>query len=214
VSARIARGRVRAARAVVHDQRGFSLLELLIACVVGALVVGAGVELLRVHVATARRLQTRLASTGGAAWALTVAARDVQTAGGDPTRAGVAALGTASNDRMILGSDRDASGAVEPDTAERVTLAWSSSGGGRLVRWLGNQSIGIAATVRTGGLIFRYFDAAGSELTGAAGVLGDDERARVRRVALALEVRETSGTITATTVLRTAAALRTRLEER
>lgn len=195
------------------DERGFTVLELLVACLVGMLVVGAGIELLRVHVATARLLQTRLASSGGAAWALTVAGRDVQTAGSDPTRAGVAALTTASADRVVLGSDRDANGVVDADTAERVTLAWSSSSGGRLVRWLGNQSVGIAA-VPAGGVRLRYFDASGTELTGSGGVLDDAERARVRRVALALEVRETSGSQSATTVLRTAAALRTRLEER
>lgn len=195
-------------------EAGFTILELLIGCVVGTLVIGAGLELLRVHVGVARLLQVRLASVTGNAWALTVAARDVETAGGDPLRSGVAALSTASADRVVLGSDRNASGSVDVDTAERVTLAWSSSSGGRLVRWLGNQSIGIAALVRSGGVRLRYFDELGAEISGPGGVLGDAERARVRRVGLALEVIERTGTLSATSALGTSAALRTRLEGR
>ena len=193
---------------------GFTLLELLLACVVGAVVVGAGLELLRVHVLVARRLQTRLASVGGAAWALTVAARDAQTAGADPTRSGIEALDTASAERLVLGSDRDRSGAVEPDSAERVTLAWSPSSGGRFVRWLGNQSISIASSVRPGDLGLRYFDATGAEILPGAGELAAADRARVRLVALALAVTERAGALEERTVLRGAAALRVRLEER
>ena len=197
-----------------HGEAGFTAVELLVACAVGALVLVGGLELLRVHVAVARLLQVRLAALGGTAWALTVASRDVATAGGDPRRAGVDALPTAAVDRAILGADRDGDGSVDPATAERVTLAWSSSGGGRLVRWLGNQSVGIAATVRSTGLRFRYFDGAGAELTGPGGVLDEAARQRVRLVTVALEATEQSGTMAASTSLRGAAALRTRMEGR
>ena len=197
-----------------HREAGFTAVELLVACAVGALVLVGGLELLRVHVAVARLLQVRLAALGGTAWALTVASRDVATAGGDPRRAGVDALPTAAVDRAILGADRDGDGSVDPATAERVTLAWSSSSGGRLVRWLGNQSVGIAATVRSTGLRFRYFDGAGAELTGPGGVLDEAARQRVRLVTVALEATEQSGTMAASTSLRGAAALRTRMEGR
>ena len=195
-------------------QEGFSAVELLVACAVGGLVLVAGLELLRVHVAVARLLQVRLASLGGTAWALTVASRDVATSGADPRQAGIAALATAAADRVVLGADRDGDGTADPATAERVTLAWSSSSGGRLVRWLGNQSVGIAATVRSSGLRFRYFDADGAELTGTGGVLDAAARERVRLVTTALEATERSGTLAATTVLRGAAALRSRIEGR
>ncbi|MBY0280361.1 prepilin-type N-terminal cleavage/methylation domain-containing protein [Candidatus Binatia bacterium] len=195
-------------------QRGFTAVELLIASLVGTLVLAAGVALLRVHVGVARTLQVRLAALGGTAWALTVASRDVATAGGDPRRAGIAALTTAAADRIVLAADRDGNGAVDPASAERVTLAWSSTSGGRLVRWLGNQSIAIAATVRSSGVGWRYYDADGSEITGTGGVLAPADAARVRLVRTGLEATERSGTIAATTTLRSAAALRTRLEGR
>lgn len=198
----------------LRREAGFSAVELLVACAVGALVLVGGLELLRVHVAVARLLQVRLAALGGTAWALTVTTRDVATAGGDPRRAGVEALATAATDRTVLGADRDGDGAVDPATAERVTLAWSSSSGGRLVRWLGNQSVGIAATVRSNALRFRYFDAAGVELTGPGGDLDAAARERVRLVTVALEATERSGAITASASLRGAAALRTRIEGR
>jgi Tfp pilus assembly protein PilW len=186
---------------------GFTAVELLVASVVGALVLVGGIELLHVHARVARGLQVRLASLGGAAWALSVASRDVATAGGDPRRTGLAALATAEVGRVVLGADRDGDGGVDPATAERVTLAC-------LVRWLGNQSVGIAATVRPSGLRFRYFAADGTELTGPGGALDDATRARVRLVATDLEVTERSGTMAETTTLRAAAALRTRVEER
>lgn len=197
-----------------HREAGFTAVELLVACAVGALVLVSGLELLRVHVGVARLLQVRLAGLGGTAWALTVASRDVATAGGDPRGAGVDALPTAAADHAVLGADRDGDGTVDPATAERVTLAWSSSSGGRLVRWLGNQSVGIAATVRSTGLRFRYFDGAGAELTGPGGVLDEAARQRVRLVTVALEATEQSGTMAASTSLRGAAALRTRMEGR
>jgi Tfp pilus assembly protein PilW len=197
-----------------RGEAGFSAVELLVASLVGLLVLVAGLELLRLHVAVARTLQVRLASSGGAAWALTVASRDVATGGGDPRRTGVVALTTANADRVVVAADRDDDGSVDPSTAERVTLAWSSTSGGRLVRWLGTQSIAIAAAVRSSGLRFRYFAADGTEITGAAGVLDATDRERVRLVRSTLEVEERAGTIAATTTLRGAAALRTRLEGR
>lgn len=197
----------------VWSEGGFTVLELLLGCVLGTLVVAAGVELLRVHVAVARRAQAALAATGGAAWALTVAARDVQVAGGDPRRAGVAAIAVADAGRAVLESDRDGDGAVNGASDERVVLAWSSSGGGRFVRWLGSQSMSIASLVRSGGLRLRYFDEAGVELVPAA-ELTAAQRDRVRRLALELEVRDETGVVAARTRLRTAAALRLRLAER
>lgn len=196
------------------SERGFTAVELLIASLVGTLVLVAGVELLRVHVGVARVLQVRLAAVGGTAWALTVASRDVATAGGDPRGSGITALATAAMDRIVLGADRDGDGTVDPASAERVTLAWSSTSGGRMVRWLGNQSIAIAATVPSGGVGWRYYAADGSEITGPGGVLAPADAARVRLVTTALEATERSGTIAATTALRSAAALRTRLEGR
>jgi Tfp pilus assembly protein PilW len=202
-------------RATARGEAGFTLLELLLGCLLGTLVIAAGVELLRVHVAVARRLQTQLASTGGAAWALSIAARDAEIAGGDPTRAGVDPLSAASRVRMIVNADRDASGAVDASSAERVTLAWSSTSGGRFVRWLGNQSVSIASQVESGGLRMRYRDAAGAEIpTSGTADLSAADRARVRCVALDLDVIETSPSFEARCGLRAAGALRMRLEER
>lgn len=197
-----------------RGEAGFSAVELLVASLVGVLVLVAGLELMRVHVALARGLQVRLGSLGGAAWALAIAGRDVATAGGDPRRAGVAALGSATANRAVLDADRDGDGAIDAASAERVTLAWSSTSGGRLVRWLGNQSVAIAAAVPSGALRLRYLTADGTELAGPGGVLGPAELERVRLVAAELAVTERSGTTTSTTGLRSAAALRTRLEGR
>ncbi|MEW6269109.1 MAG: hypothetical protein AB1689_07400 [Thermodesulfobacteriota bacterium] len=202
------------ARGIGLGQGGFTVLELLLGALLATLVVAAGVELLRVQVAVARRLQASLAATGGAGWALAVAARDAQVAGSDPRRTGVVALSAAGGERAVLESDRDGDGAVDAASEERVILAWSPSASGRFVRWLGSQSMSIASLVRAGGLRLRYFDAAGTELVPGAGELPAADRDRVRRLALELDVTEQAGVVAAQARLRAAAALRLRLEER
>lgn len=195
-------------------QGGFTVVELLIGCLLATLVVGAGIELLRVQVAVARRLQASLAATGGAAWALTVAARDVQVAGSDPRRSGIEALSAADGGRVVLQHDRDGDGTVDLASDERIILDRSPSSGGRFVRWLGNQSMSIASLVPAGGLRLRYFDEAGAEIPSGGAELTAEARDRVRRVALELDVNEQVGVVAAQARQRTAAALRLRLEGR
>jgi prepilin-type N-terminal cleavage/methylation domain-containing protein len=171
--------------------RGFALVELLTATLIGGIVAAATVALLQGHGAIGRRSQEALALTAAAAWTRSIAARDLETAGGDPMRTGIAALLDATAERVVLQADRDGDGSIDASSAERVTLGWGPSGssGGRLVRALGGQSMAIADGVPRGGLRFRYFAADGAELVPAAqgsGSLGGAELAAVCRVGIEL----------------------------
>jgi prepilin-type N-terminal cleavage/methylation domain-containing protein len=190
---------------------GFTLVELLVATLIGSLIVGAQIALFRLHGSAARRSQAELVASDGAAWALAVVARDLELAGADPRGTGVSPLVSARADRVVLDADLDGDGHVDTASAERTTVYWSSSSGGRLLRQLGNQSTAIAARVPSGGFRLRYFDASGNELAPAAG--GDLDPAalvQVRSMRLELTVAEAWGSREARVALRTAAAVRIR----
>jgi hypothetical protein len=167
---------------------GFALVELLTATLVGGLALGAAIALLQVHGAIARRSQAAIETAGAGGWAQSITARDLELAGADPMRVGIAALLHGASDRIVLQMDRNGDGAIDEASAERVTLSWGPSpGGGRLVRSLGGQPMAIADGIPPGGLRFRYFDAEGSELLprGTAS-LGARELEAVCRIALEL----------------------------
>lgn len=195
-------------------ERGFTLIELLVATLVGGVVVAAAVGLLRTHGSIARRSQSTVAAIGAAAWAVTTATRDVELAGADPMGTGLEGLAVAERDRVVLHADRDGDGAVDPSSAERVTLAWrdvAGSGTGRVMRQLGGQSMAIAEDVAPGDFRLRYFAADGAEIaTPGAGGLGPAERASVRRVTIDLAVTVAHGDEAERIPVRDAAALRTR----
>jgi hypothetical protein len=175
---------------MIHGSSGLVLVELLAALVLGGIVLGAVIALLHTHGVLARRSQEALGAAGAAAWAEAIAVRDVQLAGADPMRVGIAPLVAADAGRLVLQSDANGDGEIDPSSAERVTLRWSASSGGLFVRALGGQSMALADGVRAGGLRFRYFTADGTEIgPPAEGVaLGQDELDRICRVVIELVV--------------------------
>jgi hypothetical protein len=179
------------------------------------IVLCAALSLFQLHGRVARRLQVELAVVSGAAWALEIASRDVELAGADPLRAGVRGLASAGPAHVVLESDLDRDGAVNPASAETIRLAWNGASGGRLQRAVGHQAMPIAARVPPGGFRLRYFDAMGAEVSPApaAAELDAPAVARVRRVLLELEVRESNGAEQSRVTLRRGAAVGARREE-
>lgn len=195
---------------------GFTLLEVLVAMLIGGIVICAELTLLGTHATVSRRAQAELGATGAAAWALSVVARDLELAGADPKQAGVIGISQPSAERVSINTDLDGDGAIDLSSAERVTISWSEAGGGRLLRQLGNQAMNIAAPVPPGGFRLRYFASDGTELLPGAGLAALDpvSTARVKRVNLKLTVTEPWGARTASATLETSAALRARSESR
>lgn len=168
--------------------RGLTAVELLVATLIGGVVLASAVALLRQQGRTALVSQAAVAAIGTAAWAAQIAARDVALAGADPMRVGLAPLVEARPDRLVLQSDRNGDGSIDPASAERVTLAWSPAGGGSFVRALGRQSMAIASGVGRDDLRFRYFREDGSEIGSAGGSLAPEDLPRARRVVIELGV--------------------------
>jgi hypothetical protein len=187
------------------DERGVTVIELIVAAFLGGLVLIATLSLFRMQAAFALRAQADLAASGGAAWALHAALRDLALAGADPLRVGIRGITQGRADRVVVERDGDADGRVDHSSSERVVLAWSPSRGGRFLRQVGSQSMAIAARVESQGLQLRYFDGQGGEL---AAPLDDASLARVRRIALELEVEEREGPVESRARLRGAVALR------
>lgn len=196
-----------------HRRNGFALVELLVATLVGTLVLGAAIALLRHQGRALLFHQAATAAIGTAAWAAQIAARDVSLAGADPLRAGLPALVSAGPERLVVQADRNGDGSVDPWSAERITLAWSTASGGSLQRRLGRQSMVIASGVARGDLRFRYFGVDGAEiLPGADAELAPQDLGRVRSVRLELGVRVQVGGSEPRTIVRVreGAALRVR----
>jgi hypothetical protein len=184
------------------------VIETLIAALLASLVLGAALSLVRAHGMVVRRFQSELTARSIADWAIGIARRDIAFAGADPVRAGITALRSASGDHVELESDLDGDGAIDGASAERILLARAGQADGRFMRWVGRQSMSIAAPVPTAGVRLRYFDAAGEEIGSAGGALADAERARVCRVTFELAVREVPDRPSGGIRLRSAAALR------
>jgi hypothetical protein len=106
---------------------------------------------------------------------------------------GVEGIAVAGPDRVVLQTDRDGDGVIDPSSSERVTLAWQAVSGsptGRLTRQLGGQSMPIAEGVAPGDFRLRYFAEDGAEIPAppGAGGLAAADRASVRRVTIDLAV--------------------------
>ena len=197
-------------RAPARGERGSTVLELVVAAALAILVLGAGLALLRAHAIVARQLQDELTAVASAAWALDVGARDLELAGADPRRTGVVGIRAADATSIQVDADQNGDGSVDTSSAERLTLSWSSASGGRLLRRLGAQSTAIASPVGSGGFSLRYFDPAGLEIGGGS-ALDDAQRARVRRVRMAIAVRQYGDRPLPEVRLTSDAALRARL---
>ena len=192
---------------------GVTLVEVLVAAVLAILVCGSAVALLGLHASLARALQSELGAGSACAWALEVVLRDVQAAGNDPARIGVAALRSGSREALEIDADLDGDGRLDTASMERLALYWGAASGGRVLRRLGAQSVGFAAPVAAGGFVLRYRGVDGAELgAGAGGALASSDLARVRRVDVEIAVRTDDATREVR--LRSSAAIRARLPVR
>jgi len=193
----------------LRGQTGTTIVELLVVSALGLLVVLAGVQLLKTHAALALQVQADVGASGDAAWALRTTLHDIRHAGADPLRRGIAAFAMARPDVVITQRDLDGDGLVDPRSEERVEVGWTDAGGGRLTRRVGAQAMAVVSGVSVGGFRLRYYDGDGVELV-ASGGLRKEDRARIRRVEIDLEVVERIGTVTGLASLAGSASVRVR----
>ncbi len=184
------RGLVRLAR----SESGVTIVELIVASVVGMGVVLAAVQLLRVHAHLALDSQAALGASSGAAWALRATLEDVKRSGVDPTGSGIEALSGTRPTWIETRRDLDGDGRIDDRSAEVVGLGWSARGDGSVARRVGAQSMSIVSRVPPGGLRLRYYDVDGREIDVSGGV-DREARARIRRVEMELDVEHSLGQV-------------------
>jgi type II secretory pathway component PulJ len=136
---------------------GYSLSDLLVATAVVGLVMAALLGILQSGTATYRWGAARVEAQQSARLALERVAKELRSAGYDPTSAGIAAVVTAEPSRVAFQWDLDGDGVVDP-TRERVTFLLRP-GESTLRRDAGGGAQPIITGVRRFALT--YFDAAG-----------------------------------------------------
>jgi hypothetical protein len=169
----------------MRGTRGSLLVETLLAAAIGVLVLGALTGALAAGARALVRAGARSEANDTANLATEAFVFDVRRAGYDEAAAGIAALGEARSDRLVLHADLDGDGAIDPNSAERV--GWICNvAARRLSRTTGAQSLPLAGNVARCGL--SYFDAVLAPLPVPAGGLDATTRAQVAVIALDLRL--------------------------
>ena len=163
--------------------RGSLLLETLLAAAVGVLVLGALTGTLAAGARALVRTGARAEASDTATLATEAFVFDVRRAGYDEAAAGIAGLGDAHADRLVLQADLDGNGAVDVNSAEHVGWVCNTAAR-RLSRIVGAQSLPLAGNVAR--CAFAYFDGGLTQLAVPVGGLDAATRARVAVVALDL----------------------------
>ena len=169
-----------------HRTRATGLVDLLVGTALAAVSLAA----LAAAVASGGRLLLAAGARGEAEDTVQLGVEaltfDARRAGYDPTASGVVPVAEARQDRVTFSADLDGTGTVDAGS-EEVTTHLCSVATGRLSRIIGRQSMPLAEGVTFCG--FNYLDGAGLPIAVPASGLDAVARARVRAVALDLELQ-------------------------
>ena len=169
-----------------HGQAGHSLVELLVAAAVMALVMAATLSMLQAGLAASGWGSARVEAQQAVRVALERLARELRDAGYDPTAAGLGAVTVAEPSRVAFVRDLNGNGVIDP-THERVT--WVLRAGETTLR---RDAGGGAQPVAEG---VRRFELAYLDEDG----LPTSELARVASVRIEIEAGRTGGEAIMTT---------------
>ncbi|MDX2166981.1 MAG: prepilin-type N-terminal cleavage/methylation domain-containing protein [Deltaproteobacteria bacterium] len=192
--------------------RGFTLVELLIALLVCALLATAVAQFSRSMLRGVRVLEVASEAQEAARLGAQLIAGELRDAGFSPDARLGNGIRRAAADAVAL--VRDLNGDGDSDDASEAVAFQYNAATRTLVRGLGNAPPQpLLNDVPAGGLRFAFFDEAGAPLI-ASGELSDAQRARIRRIVAQLvveignpnpaEARPIRATQTATVVLRNA----------
>lgn len=101
-------------RRLLRDHRGFTLAELLVVMVVAAIVLGAALAAVQVGTATSEVATGRTEAQANGRFALERMVADVRAAGYDPLTTGFDVVEAPTASSVILRSDLNANGALDP----------------------------------------------------------------------------------------------------
>ena len=177
----------------IDAESGFTLADLLVATALLGLVMAGLLGVLRSGIASYRWGAARVEAQQSARVALERMARELRSAGYDPKSAGFEAIVIAEPARIVLQTDLDDDGGIDP-TSERVTFLLRP-GETTLRREAGGGAQPVVNGVRRFAL--SYFDARGAPTT---------DPAAVALIAIEIEIGLEGPSIT----MRTQAAVRNR----
>jgi type II secretory pathway pseudopilin PulG len=207
----------------VSRRAGFTLLEMLVAVGSSLAILAAVGGFARGQTRMVDRECRRLRLMETSRRVLDTIAREIRGAGFAPVAGGfdgaADGLFVAGRNRIELRADLHGptggdppDGLLDADSDERIGFALNATRGS-ISQTIGRQSVPLTldGAVPADGLSFRYFDACDLEVVPArGGELAAEERPRVRRIAVALSVRETRDALVAdvTATLRNRQTLR------
>jgi len=171
---------------------GFSLLELLLATFIASVALASLVGFSATQGRAFRRADERLAASQTVRLALDALSRDLRQAGFDARGTAVEPVAAASSTTLALQQDCEGDGTVDGRSRELITYSFDP-GVGTLSRIVGRQPMPLASGLSEDGFRFSYTDVSGSALDADGRNLDAPERSAIRRVSVALLVRNTDG---------------------
>jgi type II secretory pathway component PulJ len=172
-----------------RNQRGITLVEVLVAGLLGVIAIGTINWFSRFQLFSLRNQAVQSDIQMVARSVSDVFARDVRRAGFNPLcNVDITALERAKADELTLKSDLNADG-ILGGTDETLTYRVNSASGGyRLERVANGRTDILLDEIDASRTRFRFYDQAGAEINSGLWGLGSAERAQVRRIRLELAV--------------------------
>jgi hypothetical protein len=179
-------------RARLQSQLGFSLTDALVGTALGLISMATILGFYRFQTYGLSGHSAQLDVQGTARTIVQLMVSEIRRAGGDPLCAKTfEGIAEAKSDRLRILSDLNGSGAIDAP-GEDVTYSLNASSG-VLTRSLGSTSDALSdSTVRVTSLQFRYFNAAGAELSPGSSGLTSTQRSQVQRIRVTITVQRTN----------------------
>ncbi len=177
----------------VRNQRGISVVEVLVAAVLGVIVIGTVNSFSRFQLFSLRNQAAQNDVQMVARSVSDIFARDVRRSGFNPQcGAGVDALSLAKPGEVLLNADHDGDGALG-GIDESLLYRFVANGGTYGFERVANGRADLLIDgVDPGATRFRYYDGNGAELTNGIAGLSNAEMALIRRIRLELAVSASS----------------------
>lgn len=173
--------------ASLRRECGTTVVELLTGTLCFCLLMGMSYAFARSALTSARVQEAMSDAQEVTLMAVDLWTREVRMAGFSATGAPIDGVRVASQERVEVAADFNGDGNTD-DPNELIAYGYNESKG-ELVRATGGASPQpLVRNVPSGGLEFRFFDAAGTEMRAGSGLLSADERRRIRRVDMRLRV--------------------------
>lgn len=176
-------------RGILRNQRGFTLMEVIVASVIALMAIGTINWFSRYQLFSLRNQAVQSDIQMTARSVSDVFARDVRRAGFNPLCAGdISALGKAKTNEVTLRSDLNGDGSLSGVDESLTYRLASSDGQTRLERIANGRTDVLLNGIDSASTRFRFYDQIGNEVTNGLTGLTNAEMVVVQRIRLELAV--------------------------